>query len=189
MNCGCYQVTQLLLSFAADTERKDVDGQTALTATESCRFAALLLSYGANVDARGSCRRTPVHWAVSRKNLFLVELLLVCGVDINTMDSFGETPLDQAAQSDDDDISLLKMLLEYGANKMKTFSGSEKIKNSLQEPPLLVPISTKAIVQGLMEEFGLFAKPNGWSLGDDYRHLELPLSERLTSKKRKADDV
>lgn len=105
------------------------------------------------------------------------------------MDSFGETPLDQAAQSDDDDISLLKMLLEYGANKMKTFSGSEKIKNSLQEPPLRVPISIKAIVQGLMEEFGLFAKPNGWSLGDDCRHLELPLSERLTSKKRKADDV
>ncbi|EHK47192.1 hypothetical protein TRIATDRAFT_9549, partial [Trichoderma atroviride IMI 206040] len=69
------------------------------------RFAALLLSHGANIDARGSCRRTPVHWAVAKKNHFLVELLLVCGADINTADSWGETPLDRAAQSGDDDIS------------------------------------------------------------------------------------
>ncbi|KAM0520670.1 hypothetical protein ACHAPE_003067 [Trichoderma viride] len=189
VNCECYEVTQLLLSFGADIERKDVNGQTALTATESCRFAALLLSYGANVDARGSCRRTPVHWAVSRKNLCLVELLLVCGADIDTTDSFGDTPLDQAAQSDDDDISLLKMLLEYGANKMNTFPGSERFKILLQEPPPPVPVSISATVQDLMEEFGLVAKPNGWSLGNDCKHLELPLSERHASKKIRVDDV
>ncbi|UKZ69145.1 uncharacterized protein TrAtP1_010154 [Trichoderma atroviride] len=173
VNCECYEVTQLLLSFGADTERKDVDGQTALAAAKSCRFAALLLSHGANIDARGSCRRTPVHWAVAKKNHFLVELLLVCGADINTADSWGETPLDRAAQSGDDDISLLKMLRDYGANKTTKFPISEKIRTLLQEPPPQVPVSISDTVQGLMEEFGLAAKPNGWLLGDDYKHLQL----------------
>ncbi|KAL7893891.1 heterokaryon incompatibility domain-containing protein, partial [Trichoderma sp. TUCIM 5745] len=186
VNCECYQVTQLLLSFGADTERKDIDGQTALAATESCRFAALLLSYGANIDARGSCRRTPVHWAVSRKNYGLVELLLVCGADINTTDSFGETPLDRAAQLG---ILLPKMLRKYGANKMATSPSSERVKTLLQEAPLRAPVSISATVQGLMEEFGLVAKPNGWSLGDDCKHLGLPPRERHASRKRRVDDV
>lgn len=184
INYECYEVTQLLLSFGADTERKDMDGQTALAATESCRFAALLLSYGANIDARGSCRRTPLHWAVSRRNYCLVELLLVCGADTNTTDSFGETPLDQAVQSGDGGILLLKMLRAYGANKMTT-----ETKILLQGPPPRAPVFISATVQGLMEEFGLVARPNGQSLDDDCKHLELPPRERRASRKRRVDDV
>lgn len=162
INCECYEASKLLLSFGADIERKDFDGQTALTATENCRVAALLLSHGANIDARGSCRRTPVHWAVSRKNYYLVELLLVCGADTNTEDYFGETPLDVAAQFGDDTL-LFKMLREYGACKIKTSSSSKWNATLLQEQPPRSPVSISATVQGLIKEFGLVAKPNGWS--------------------------
>ncbi|UKZ96275.1 uncharacterized protein TrAFT101_011074 [Trichoderma asperellum] len=176
--CECYEASQLLLSFGADTEQKDFDGQTALTATESHRIAALLLSYGANIDARGSCRRTPVHWAVSRKNYHLAELLLVCGADVNTTDHFGETPLDVAAQFGND-TSLFRMLREYGAYKMTTSSSSKLIETILQEPTPESPVPISATVQGLMEEFGLVAKPHCWA------NFELSPKDRCTGQKRR----
>lgn len=184
----CYEASKLLLSFGADIEQTDGYGETALSATHSCRIAARLLSYGANIEARGLRGGTPVYWAVSRNNLCLVELLLVCGADINTADKYGETPLDDVVHSDDD-ISLFKMLREYGAYKMKTSPSSERIATLLQEPLPQAPISVSVTVQELMEEFGLVAKPNGWSLSEDCKHLELPPRERRASKKRRADDV
>lgn len=159
IKCDCFEVSKLLLSFGADPKQKDVYGQPAIVVTNSYRVAALLLSYGASIDARGSCRRTPVHWAVSRKNYYLVELLLVCGADINTANKYGETPLDEAARFGDD-TSLFKMLREYGAYKMNTSPSSKQIETLLQEPPSRFPVSISATVQGLMEEFGLVAKPN-----------------------------
>ncbi|KAL6895149.1 heterokaryon incompatibility domain-containing protein [Trichoderma evansii] len=174
LNCKCYEASQLLLSFGADIERKDMDGYTALTATNSSRVAALLLSYGANIDARCPCSRTPLHWAVFKKNYYLVELLLVCGADINTADYYGKTPLDEAAQFGDGN-SLFRMLRKYGAYKMKESSSSKRIETLLQEPLPQSPVSISATVQGLMEEFALVAKPNGWAQGLETSEMIFPL--------------
>jgi hypothetical protein len=180
----CYETSKLLLSFGADPNQEGADGQPALLVTDNSRIAALLLSYGANVDTRGPNDRTPLHWAVSRnKNYGLAELLLVCGADTDAADCYGEYPLDMAARFGND-TSLIRLLREYGAHKMKASPNSGLIQALLQEPLSPVPISISATVKGLLEEFGLAAKPNRWSRGDDCKTMELLSEDRGAEKKR-----
>ena len=56
-------------------------------------MAAVLLLHGANVNARDSEGKTPLHFAAQQGTLQAVEWLLKNGADVNAKDNKGVTPL------------------------------------------------------------------------------------------------
>ena len=67
----------------------------------------LLLDHGADPNARDTVGWPPLHWAVSRRNLEIIERLIDAGADVNARDLAGQTALKHARGSDDIE-SLLK---------------------------------------------------------------------------------
>lgn len=51
----------------------------------------VLLSAGANVNARGEMGFTPIHYAISKKNIELVKLLIQHGARLDIKDDRGRT--------------------------------------------------------------------------------------------------
>ena len=66
--------------------------------------AELLLSKGADVNAKIGDGRTPLHWAAYLGNKDVAELLLAEGADVNAKDMDGRTPFDWAALYERRDI-------------------------------------------------------------------------------------
>ncbi|GAB2265049.1 hypothetical protein Dimus_000116 [Dionaea muscipula] len=60
---------------------------------------------GVSVNAKDSEGRTPLHWAVDRGNLNVVELLISKNADVNMKDSEGQTPLHYATVCDRENIA------------------------------------------------------------------------------------
>src|SRR5262249_14308438 len=89
---------------------RDHDGKTPLiTAAERGQDGAteLLLAGGSAVDVPDNWRRSPLHYAVKRGNIKLVESLLNAGANPNVKDSpddKGTTPLHIAAESGNKEI-------------------------------------------------------------------------------------
>ena len=95
----------------------------------------LLLSQGANTDARDSYLRTPLFYAAENGHKEIVELLLVSGAEINTQ-AFDKTPLDVAFINNRKEIT--DLLLANGAKVSSIFIAAAvgdlaKIKESLEE--------------------------------------------------------
>ena len=57
---------------------------------------ALLVTSGADVNARGEMGYTPLHWAALRGRLDVVEKLLGLGADLSLRNEFGSTPFADA---------------------------------------------------------------------------------------------
>ncbi len=78
----------------------DRHGKTALhLATRHDDVVAMLLAHGADVDARDDVfEETPLHWAVRRNRLHVVELLIEYGADVNARSAHGDTPLSIATR-------------------------------------------------------------------------------------------
>ena len=69
-------------SFARDGDLKEVE---------------LLVTHGADVNAKGLGEMTPLHWAVNSCSVEMVEFLLKCpGIDLSGQDDEGRTPLEYA---------------------------------------------------------------------------------------------
>jgi hypothetical protein len=77
---------------------------------------------GAKVNAQDSFCRTPLHYAVSNKNLDSLSTLIEAGGDVNAYDSFHMTPLSLAlnkvylALDDGANLGVITALLKAGAN-------------------------------------------------------------------------
>jgi len=54
------------------------------------------LADGAEVNAKSSGGRTPLHWAAIEGHKEIAELLIAKGADVNAKDDYGKTPLDWA---------------------------------------------------------------------------------------------
>jgi ankyrin repeat protein len=94
---------------------RDAGGRTALHFAETTDAAALLLSKGADVNARDLEGRTPLDSALDRGNP-TIDLLLAHGADVRSADNFGNTRLHRA--SGQGDAIAVKMLLARGADAM-----------------------------------------------------------------------
>ena len=90
--------------------------------------AKILLAAGADVHARDSAGRTPLHWAAGatysdhdggdrERNPAVIELLLAAGADVNAQSRRGDTPLHWAADTNKD-RDALELLIAAGANLM-----------------------------------------------------------------------
>jgi cytohesin len=72
---------------------KDNNGFLPLHLSTTKDIAQLLLSHGADLEARGYEKRTPLHQAAMRGRMEVVEFLLSQGASVNAVDSRGQTPL------------------------------------------------------------------------------------------------
>lgn len=75
-------------------------------------MAALLISYGADVNLRCTNERTALHEAAKLGRQDIVKLMLVSGAHPDPQSSYGFTPLALAAQSGHTEI--MEMLLQKG---------------------------------------------------------------------------
>jgi uncharacterized protein len=74
----------------------------------------LLIQHNAPLEARTTCRRTPLFEASARDSLEAVDLLVRHGADIEGRDNYGDTPLVRAA--DHGNKAMVQLLLERGAD-------------------------------------------------------------------------
>ncbi|MCH6552518.1 MAG: ankyrin repeat domain-containing protein, partial [Planctomycetes bacterium] len=74
----------------------------------------VLLSAGADINARARFDTTPVHFAVRQSDPAIVRLLATRGANVDAMDEFGVTPLHDAARAGE--VGLTKALLSAGAD-------------------------------------------------------------------------
>ena len=82
----------------------------------------LLLSKGAEVDAKDVYERTPLHYAVQQGSMGVIEMLLSKGAEVNARDNDGGTPLHYAVATDYPDKA--ELLLKKGAEvNAKTDNG------------------------------------------------------------------
>ncbi|KAJ4311287.1 hypothetical protein N0V84_010534 [Fusarium piperis] len=83
-------------------------------------MARMLISHGADVNARDMELLTPLHSAADYDLLPMVEILLEAGADPNARDFEGTTPLSQAAAVGN--LRIVRSLLKHGADP-QTFDG------------------------------------------------------------------
>jgi ankyrin repeat protein len=62
---------------------------------------------------------TPLHAAALDNNYIAAEILLFAGAQVDIEDNFGNTPLFRAVYSYQDDLSIISLLLQYGANPLQ----------------------------------------------------------------------
>jgi ankyrin repeat protein len=74
----------------------------------------LLLGHGASTELRDRDKNTPLHVAVTQKNLYAAMALLDGGADVEAIGKGGESPLSMALNTGN--YEMVSKLLEYGAN-------------------------------------------------------------------------
>jgi truncated hemoglobin YjbI len=82
---------------------------------EGREVVLLLIEHGADVNRQsGPVKTTPLHMTARRGHVFLAEILLAAGADIEARDSEGETPLRRAVNCGQE--PMVRFLLSRGAN-------------------------------------------------------------------------
>lgn len=121
---GFHKTARLLLEHGADPNLSDAIGRTPLTyavRTGNVELTQLLLESGADVTNRidSSAYVFPgfgiLHFAISGGSVDIVEMLANRNVEIDTQDTFGETPLMKAVEAGN--FAIARFLLDHGANK------------------------------------------------------------------------
>ena len=112
-----------LIDKGADVNFRSEGGETLLhliasmTGNDMVELADLLISKGAQVNAKNNSSQTPLSKAIfGSDNIRMAELLISKGADINIKDIRGRTPLHIAAKRQYYGIKLTQLLIAKGAN-------------------------------------------------------------------------
>ncbi|KAI1967138.1 hypothetical protein LOZ58_000635 [Ophidiomyces ophidiicola] len=114
-------ISNLLLERGADPLAKDLNGLTPLHAAAFSGFETnlpvihRLLKLGADINARTRSGKTPLMYALGSKHTAKIKYLLERGAEVNATNLQAETALCTAIHRDVD-VSIVKVLLDYGAN-------------------------------------------------------------------------
>ena len=116
-------MVKLLLNNKANVHMKNKDGFAPIHIAGNKDIAQLLFAHGANLDATGYEGRTPLHQAAMRNRADIVEWFCAKGVNVNAVDSVGETPLSiSLSQPENSETAIknnaetIRILINYGAS-------------------------------------------------------------------------
>src|SRR5258708_4987063 len=105
---GNLNMVQLLIDYGVDVNALDRQGYSplylavgtsSLQQRERYLIAQSLIGRGANVDARGSRHKTPLHLSSLNGSLDMARLLIEHGADVSAQDDGGRTPFSMALAS------------------------------------------------------------------------------------------
>ena len=111
---------QYLTSMDLNLDEANDDGITllhALAEGNERKGIRYLIDKVKNIDPRDSMGQTPLHKACIRSNFKTAKFLIENGADVNGITENGESPLTILAAQKEQDIGLLKMLLDRNANR------------------------------------------------------------------------
>ena len=113
-------VIATLIRGGADSNGRDVAGETPLHSVENSTDAVTLMEAGADPNARGEYGNTPLHNAVLRAefsgDLELVSTLIDRGAEVNAGRESGWTPLHSASLGSKPNPKLISLLIRHGAD-------------------------------------------------------------------------
>jgi ankyrin repeat protein len=110
---------------AAALNLRDQDGRTPLMHAVLAEDAdadtvKLLISQGADVNATDNDQKwTALHFAARDQKEDHVRVLLDAGASVDAVDVFGNTPLWRASSEQSPKLSVLKALVDHGANPFR----------------------------------------------------------------------
>jgi ankyrin repeat protein len=116
-------IAHLLLSHEADINAFDSEGFPALyiaVLTRNLNVLEFLLKGGANVNPNGQTLLVE-----AAGNLYITQLLITHGADVNALDAMGHSPLYMAAQHQKLDV--VKLLFKSGANALHEAVGRRNL--------------------------------------------------------------
>ncbi|AVV78177.1 MULTISPECIES: ankyrin repeat domain-containing protein [Leptospira] len=118
-----------LLKQNQNVNLKDSLGNTPLilaVKSENLEMVRLLLEHTSiDLEIKGELQRTALMWAISWSNLEVTSLLLKKGAKVNARGLIRMTPLIYAMNSDDPNLEIVKLLIDYGANVNDADSNGE----------------------------------------------------------------
>jgi len=131
-------IVKYLVERGADVNHTNIIGESVLAMACYGRITKInltilqyLIDHGANintiynfeensiyVDKKVYCKETPLIFAINRKNIELVKILVENGADVNRKNDYGEKmpPLYYTLSYDYKNIDIIKYLLHHGAN-------------------------------------------------------------------------
>ncbi|GJQ87249.1 hypothetical protein Trydic_g20277 [Trypoxylus dichotomus] len=103
------EIIEMLLRDGAHINVVDIYGWTPLTYAIRRNKSSIqtLLNYKADVNSKDELNRSPLYWAIEKRDVALIELLLSSGADTNVVDIYGWTPITYAIKRNKDTIDML----------------------------------------------------------------------------------
>lgn len=129
---GYKAVAETLLARGAHANQPDANLDQPLHAAAARGYismAELLLAHGADVEARGNGGQTPLFRAVQNNRVEMIQFLISNHANPNAKADDGLTPLFQTSGHGDISLSVLKLLLESGADPNEKSMGKYPIDN------------------------------------------------------------
>ena len=99
------QTAEVLLHDGADINAKDTYGRTPLHTVKNADIAEYLLAQSADINAKDRDHRTPLHHAANDGRTEIVTVLLEHGADVNIKDKLNRTPLEEISEMIDAELA------------------------------------------------------------------------------------